>query len=299
MVLPPDVLARARRQDGVISRRQVLALGHREGQVDGWVHRRRLVPVQRGVYRIPGGAWRPEQDAMAAVLRCAPGARAAGPLVLVMLGVHEVEDDRFTILTQPGRRVRNVRFPIVRDPLPGRFLARFRELPIVTGPLAVLEAGRVLGGESFLAAIDAARWAGLADTDEIVDLAGELVRHRGAVRTRRFHREGLLDLESGGERRLDDVLVHLDGEPERQVWLAPDVRVDFLYREDLLVVEYAGRRHHRGQSNRRHDTRRDERIRGLGYQVMHVHAEDLRDPEALRARIREARVRARSRRFLA
>lgn len=297
MVLPPDVLARARHQDGVISRRQILARGYSEGQVEGWVHRRRLVPVQRGVYRIPGGAWRPEQEAMAAVLRCAPGARVSGPLVLTLLGAYEPADERFTVLTRPGRRVRNVSFPTAPDPFPDRFRARFRELPIVTGPFAVLEAGRFLQGEAFLDAIDASRWSNTARTQDLVELAGGLSRHPGALQVRRFDREGLLDLESGGERRLDRALIGFDPRPERQVWLAPDLRVDFLFRDVLLVIEYAGRRHHRGVRNRSRDAGRDERIRALGYDVVHIYSEDLADPDGLRARVAAARRRARARHF--
>lgn len=294
VVLPPDVLALARRQDGVIARRQVLARGYTEGQVEGWVRRTRLAPVERGVYRVPGGAWRPEQDAMAAVLRCGRGARVSGPLVLGLLGLQEcASDPRFTVLTPAGRRVRNVAFPTASDPRPGRFQARFRELPIVTGPLAVLEAGRILPPERLLDVIDAARWGNVVRTSGLVQLAAELLRHPGAIEVRRFSREGLLDLESGGERRLDRALAGLDPRPERQVWIGPDIRVDFLYRDASLAIEYAGRRHHRGQRNRRRDAARDERIRALGYEVLHVYAEDLVDPAALRTRVSRALRRGR------
>lgn len=96
---------------------------------------------------------------------------------------------------------------------------------------------------------------------------------------------GCLDLdaaESPMERVLEVVLADL--QPQRQVRLAPDIRVDFLIPSLRVVVEYDGSDHESGRA-RSADADRDRRIRDLGYGVVHVTRRDLRDPAALLARI--------------
>lgn len=91
--------------------------------------------------------------------------------------------------------------------------------------------------------------------------------------------------ESRPERRLLPLLA--PWEPETQVWVAPDIRVDVLLRRWGVVVEYLGAGHD-SPVTRARDTDRDRRLRVMGYVVLYVTAADLRDPVALLARVRAA-----------
>ena len=57
-------------------------------------------------------------------------------------------------------------------------------------------------------------------------------------------------------------------------------RVDMLFREERLVVEYQGDYHRDPEQWRRDEMRRAE-LESLGYRVTYVTAADLRDPEQL------------------
>lgn len=62
-------------------------------------------------------------------------------------------------------------------------------------------------------------------------------------------------------------------------------RVDMLYREQKLVIEYQGD-HHRDPRQWRRDEARRAELESLGYRVTYVTARDLADPASLLARIR-------------
>lgn len=104
-MLPDDVRALLRKQIGLGTRPQVMALGYGAAVVDGWVTRRLLEPAtingarMWGTYRAAGSAEPPEQQAMAAALRCRTGARVSGPIILGLLGVEGfAPTDPFLIL---------------------------------------------------------------------------------------------------------------------------------------------------------------------------------------------------------
>ena len=66
------------RQWGVVSRRQLLALGVASGTISAWLAAGRLRPLHRGVYAYGHARLRAEGRWMAAVLACGPRAALAG-----------------------------------------------------------------------------------------------------------------------------------------------------------------------------------------------------------------------------
>jgi very-short-patch-repair endonuclease len=130
------------------------------------------------------------------------------------------------------------------------------------------------------------------------------LRFRGRVTTKELHRRleqwppnsvrhrwlrllGSPDAtsESHGERNLSAVLDTITPRAERQVWVTPKRRVDFLVRVLGLVIEYDGRKAHAGSAGRTRDAVRDDELGGQELLVVHVTAEDLRNPVALGARL--------------
>jgi len=79
--LPPAVTAIAAAQDGVVSRRQLLAAGRTESELRCWLRHRLLVLVHPGVYVDHTGPLLWRQRAWAAVLHAWPAA-LAGPSVI-------------------------------------------------------------------------------------------------------------------------------------------------------------------------------------------------------------------------
>ncbi|MGH8905816.1 MAG: DUF559 domain-containing protein [Egibacteraceae bacterium] len=285
-VLNASVLRLTSEQFGIITRPQLLRCGLSEGQVEGLVARAALEKVHCGTYRIPGTAVPPEQAAMAAAIRCRPKAWLTGPFVLGLLRVEGFSTaDSFEVLVPADRRVQNVAFRVRPDPLAGQFTAVLGPLPIVTATRALIDTARTVGGKRLIVGIDSARWLGLTRVDRLLRCAECYHRHRGARLIRELVASGALDYESKGERGLSALFSDYDPPLETQVWITPKIRVDFLWRDVRMILEFDGKRHHGLPHDREDDEKRDLQLERLGYHVEHVTGADLANPAALRARI--------------
>lgn len=287
MRMPAELLDLANRQHNVLARRQ--ALQWITGpEYDGFLRHGRLVRLHHGVAAIAGGASPPQQRLMAATLRCGAGARATGAAVL---GLFDVDGfgphDDFAVLIPPGRRIANVDFPVAHDPLPGIDVATFDEIPIAGPPLAFLDAAAALGGvddRRLRVGIHSARRVGCMKRRMLVERAIELgSAHAGAAWVLELEAAGHLSMDSERERQVAEILALVHPAPTPQAWVAPDLRVDFLWPELRVVLEYDGWVDHPLGSDR--DRRRRARLEALGYLVITLRSEDLRDPGALAARV--------------
>lgn len=279
-------------QYGVATRPQLLSCGYSENQVEAMVRAGRVEVVHCGTYRVPGSARPPEQRGMAAVLRCRPTAHLTGSFVLGLFGVEGfTRDCRFDVLVPPDRRVQNVSFTVRRDAAVDRDRALFERLPITTPTRALLESARYVTEHRLLAAVDSARWLGLTTLERLRTCAAGLPdRHAGARRIRRLLSSELLDVESHGERTLQRLLAGIEPQPEWQAWVTPRIRVDALWRDRSLALEYQGRRHHTGAADRHKDAQRDDELRRLGLTVVYLTTEDMRHARATRERLMHIRA---------
>jgi hypothetical protein len=165
--------------------------------------------------------------------------------------------------------------------------------------------------------------AGLRLPDDVVVLGDALMRRQGALttparladfaeRTRKV--KGIVQVREQIERmrpgtdstpetrtRLALVDAHLPCPRVNEVVYAPDggylKRVDLLYPELRIAIEYDGDHHRTDKAQWREDIRARRRLEELGWIVIVVVADDLRDPRAVVARVRSA-VRSRSRTVL-
>lgn len=294
--LPPRIPELLEAQFGVVARSQLLE--HVTASVvDGHVYRGGLVAVERAVYRARGAPPSPEQKAMAAVLRCSPGAVLTGPLVLALLNVDGFGRSLpFEVLVPPGRRHGNLGFAWRRNPTPDALTARIGALPVAVPTVALVDAARWVGKippRTLRVGFDAARWAGLTTTDKVRERCDVLgPRDPGAA----FFLELLggrttAAPESEPERRLGAILADFDPAPEPQVWVRPGRRVDWYWRRLRLAFEYQGRADHGHPEARAADGMREQELADRGIAVVSVVAEDLASPDDLRAWIRVLGVR--------
>lgn len=288
---PPRLVALLETQFGAVSRPQLL--DHMtEGEVEGLVARRSLEIVERGIYRVRGGATPPEQAAMAAVLRCRPQAVVTGPFVLGLLNVDGFDRSMpFEVLVRPGRRPANVRFAWRRNPTPDQTIGWRGGLPIVTPTVALVDSAREIGAlapRQLRVGFDAARWAGLTDAGRVLTRARELGRRDPGAR---FFLD-FLDADDGRvpesepERLLGDIVSSFDPGPEAQVWVTPRRRSDWFWRYLRLALEFLGRVDHLHPDGRLADRAREEELEDVGVRVVSVVAEDLHRPDDLRAWLR-------------
>ncbi len=295
---PAAVRDRLDRQFGAISRRQLLAEGLTPDQIDGLVRRGVLRVIQRGVYRVDGGATSPEQGALAAVLRAGAGARIDGPFVLGLLHVDGfTREDPFEVLVSPGRRLCNVDFRWRVDPAPDDGHAAFGALPIVTPSRAFVSTARVLADDPrrLRVGVQSARWRGLITPARLGEWMDRLRdADEGSDVVRSLFDEGVLASESDGEVRLGRHLECFDPAPEPQVWVTPAIRVDWYWRQLRLAPEYDGVIDHAHAAGRAEDRRREEALAEVGVRRVPVTAADLADPEGL-MRLMEAEMLVRAR----
>lgn len=260
-------------------------------QIDGLVTRGLLQPIQRGVYRVAGGAVLPAQLPLAAALRCRGLGTITGPFVLGHLRVDGFDGGApYELLLPPGCRVGGVDFPTRRDPHPDRPVIRLGEVRLASPADALIDACRwrsELGDRRLRLAYDWLRWRGVID----------VARVRRTLDARARDDEGarqLLDLlggrdglvpESQGERDLGALLRRFDPAPAAQMWVTDRRRVDWYFARIRLAVEYQGPVDHDTEAGRRADAERERELDAVGLVVVQVRRADLDDPEALAARL--------------
>lgn len=282
----PTFLARLSRQHGTAGRWQALRDGHTKGEFDQMVRSGLLERDHHGIYHVAGAAPTPEQRAMAAVLRCRPRASVSGRFVLGLFGIEGfTRFDPFVVLVPPERTVSNVDFPVLADRCFDSDRATMDGIPIVTIGRALFDAATDLGDRAVLTAIDSGKWSGLLDDRKLDALLDRCAWHPQAGRIQRLVDEGLTEQESHGERGLARVFDGFEPEPEYQVWITPSIRVDGLWRDAWMALEYLGVKDHGAGWRRERDAARDAVIRSHGYHVEYVTKEDLAQPLATRARL--------------
>jgi len=289
-MLPPVIIRAAEQRLGLVTRRQLITeFGLTGGEVDGYVRRGLLVRVHRGVYRVAGSPRSSQQDALAAVLRVPGRARVSGAIVLGLLRVDGFTDaDPFVLLRPEAIRLVNVGVPHRVDVQPRRDRASFGPLPGTTALRALIESADPrlgVGDTRLCAALDDLRFRGRVTMKELHRRLEQWPPNSVSHRWLRLLGSPDATSESHGERNLAAVLDTITPRAERQVWVTPKRRVDFLVRVLGLVIEYDGRRAHAGSTARKRDAERDLDLSSQELFVVHVKAQDLRSPTALRARL--------------
>ncbi len=305
---PTDLLASD--QYGLLTHAQLVDLSWTTSAIGRAVSAGCLGLVHAGVFRVAGSPAIPQQRMLAAVLRAGRGARLSGSATLLLHRIRGVPSDAdpFVLLAH-NRRIANVPFTWARDHAPGHHHEPFGAIPSTTPVRALVEAAARWQRRRILAVHDQLRWAGLAREGELARTAADLSsRHPGAKLVSSLAAEGELEQDSGGERTLADALqsLDLDRNARWQEWLSPSIRVDCLLEPmdvsaataiELVttpyahvfgfVLEYDGRVHHEHPRDRKADAARQVEIEALGYAVLRVRAQDVKDPAALRERLRQ------------
>lgn len=158
-----------------------------------------------------------------------------------------------------------------------------------TGLRTALDLARTTSLPDAVAALDVLLARTIVGTGELRDAAGAAAG-RGSRQTWRAVALADPRSESQQESRLRVLLALAGLFPDVQVTVRDDAgdfvaRVDLAFREQRIAIEYDGAWHgERSQFVK--DRRRLNRLVAAGWTVLHVTAPDLRDPDALVARIR-------------
>lgn len=300
MAALPDIVARrAARQHGAVARVQLLGeLGCASSTVDGWLHSGLLHPASVdgvrmvGVYTVAGAPDGPLRRVAVAWLRSGAGALIGGPTACALYGLDGFDlAGPVHVLVPPSRRVRGVPLVVRYAAIPNADRARVHGIPTLTPTRSIIDALPHVPASSIRVGLDHGRRHRLLTLERVARRAAALGRAGGAPGMRRLIASGTFQHESEGERALARLFDGPYPKPAYQVWVLPGIRVDALFAEVRLVLEYDGRDHHTIDVDRDADSRRELRLKEHGFEVIRVTAAMLaHDRDVTRARILHVRA---------
>jgi very-short-patch-repair endonuclease len=278
-------------QYGVVSRSQLLAAGIGPGAIETRLKRHQLHPLHRGVYAVGHTALVPLAREMAAVLACGPNAVVSHYAAASLLRLLEVAVDVIDVTVprtnrrRPGIRVHRSRSLAAED------VCVRRGLPVTAPARTLLDLAEVATARDLERAFDEAVTKGLTSHDALVAVVGRSRGHRGTGKLRDLLTrtdEPALTRSAAEERFLGLVRDAGLPAPAVNVQLAGYV-VDFLWRDQALVVEVDGYRFHSSRGAFERDRRRDADLNAHGFRVIRITWRQLvEEPLAVIARIARA-----------
>lgn len=289
-----QVGALAARQHGVVSRRQLLALGLKAGAIGKRVRAGRLISLHRGVYAVGHAQLRPDGFWMAAALAGGPNAVLSRRSAAAAWGLRPRHGSFHELATSStsGRRPRrdgDVR--IRRCPgLRADEVTRLRAIPITTVARTLLDLAAILEPHELRRAVER------GDQSEIFDLrrvTRVLAAHPGEPGTpalrallKDFRHYGVTLTRSELEARMLQLCLD-HGLPRPAVNHSRDGReLDFRWTAARLIVETDGWATHGTRTAFEADRARDRRLAVEGWRVVRTTHRQLRDePHAIAADI--------------
>jgi hypothetical protein len=262
----------ARRQHGVVARRQLLRLGLQGNAVDRRLEAGRLHRIHAGVYAVGhpilgvNGQW------MAAVLACGPraalGYASGAALWDLRRGVPSVIE---VVVPSAGGRAR----PGLRiHRHPGLLADEVRTecaIRVTTPARTILDYAAIATDRELEYALDQAEIQELTDYPALAAIASAHPRHRGSVRLRRTLRAyeaGTTNTRSDLEKAFLALCVE-HGLPRPLVNLPLcGITVDFVFVEQRVAVETDSWKWHRGRAAFERDRERDALLAAAGYRTL-------------------------------
>lgn len=288
------IAAIATRQHGIVSRAQLRSAGLDRHSIDRRIRGGRLHPVHRGIYAVGHRAMAGGSREMAALLACGPRAlishRSAAVLQQLLPYPANPGPVDVTVVGRQRTRRRGIRAHRVGS-LQRRDVRVVDGIRVTSAARTLLDLATVLPPSLLERAIAEAQVRGIARKRDLVD---QLERNRGRRGTRALRQ--LLDLAGGpaftrsaAERRLLR-LVRAAELPTPEVNArVGGFEVDFVWRDQRLVVEIDGFTYHASRAAFERDRQRDSILAARGYTVIRVTWRQLVDaPEAVVARLATA-----------
>jgi very-short-patch-repair endonuclease len=285
----------ARRQHGVVSRRQLLARGMTREEIDWRIRTGRLHRVQSGVYAVghrllPRHAW-----FMVAVLASGSEAVLSHRSAAALWGLLG-HSERAVDVTVPRKSTSTRQIRRHHSPLPADERTIEEGIPVAIVPRTIFDLAATESTDVIENLLRESEFRGLSDRLSLPDLIERYPRKRG-VRKVGLALERLKE-EPAGRRRsaLEERFApflrrHRLALPRFNDWIVLGDRrfqVDCHWPHLRQIVELDGWKGHSTRTAFREDRARDRRLRVAGYSVTRLTWNQLDDePEAIAADLRE------------
>lgn len=273
MAAHPDqrVARMAARQHGLVSHRQLAAVGLSANAVAGRVQKGHLARVHRGIYAVGHLERTSEARWMAAVMACGQGAVLSHLDAAALWKIYDGQGARVHVITtgRSGRRLEGVQVHRARRLHPDDVTVR-DGIPVTTVARTLVDLTDVLGSDRVLRAIREAEFLRLLD-HQAVNAAVERAhgRKRLTVLTQAIaaHTPGQIVREELEHLFLE--LVRAAGLPPPETNVRINARgrryeIDCLWREQRVAVELDGRAAHARTTAFESDRRKDAALSAIG-----------------------------------
>lgn len=249
-----------RRQHGVVTRRQLLALGYSPKAIEHRIGDGRLHLVYRGVYAVG----RPELDQrgrwMAAVLAGGEGAALSHRSAAVLWGIWQREGPKIEI-SIPARGPRKIARLVIhrRNTLTDDDVTRRQGIPVTSPTCTLIDLAAEINRDALEAAVNEADRLNLVDPETLRTALDDTAPRPGVgVLRDLLDRQTFTFSRSELERRFRP-LAREAGLPDPQTCVAVNgFEVDFYWPELPLIVETDGLRYHRTPTQQKKDLLRDQ-----------------------------------------
>ena len=282
----------AGRQWGVVSRRQLVALGFSARGIEEWVRTGRLLRLHRGVYAVGHDRLRTEGRWLAAVMACGPGAvlshRDAAQLWELRRSSASVID--VTVPSQNGRiRRRGVRVHRSGRLAPDEVTTR-SGIPVTTVARTLLDLADVLDSQALRRAVTEAEYTSRFDLTSL----NAVVEGNPGRRGRKLMTAALEGRRHRTRSPLEDRFLRLIEkwgveEPQTNVWIE-GYELDFVGTRAGLVVELDGAAAHTTRAAFNADRLRDRRLWRAGLRTIRLTDDALDAEEEVLADLAQAGV---------
>jgi very-short-patch-repair endonuclease/predicted transcriptional regulator of viral defense system len=276
----------ARRQHGLVARRQLIDAGVGPRAIDERIGRGRLHVVHRGVYAVGHTALSVRGRWMAAVLAGGTGAVLSHRTAAMLWGLIPRSSGSLEV-TRPTNARRRPRIVLHRSPLPEDEWTRVDGIPVTSVSRTIFDLAAVGPRSQVERALNEVEVLGLTDSLSIPDLLERYPRRGGSAVLR-----GLLGGDEGtvgiARSELEErfaAFLDVNGipRPRFNADLAVAGRffsVDCLWSDQRLIVELDGRAVHGTARAFEADRERDRLLLVDGWRVMRITWRQLRDQQA-------------------
>jgi hypothetical protein len=251
----------AGRQNGVVTRQQLLAAGITRSGIRRRVAKGALIAVHPGVYRVGHAAPSVAAVYTAAVLACGPGAVLAGRAAGQVLGLVRGKPPRPEVLSPRKRRLEGVVVSRCRriDP---RDVARVHDIPITTVPRTVVDLAGSVSAAEIARAVHQGQVLHGVTPENVEAVLARRPNTRGARTLREVLRGGVLlgELEREFRKLLKDERLPLPVVNRKTDGHYLDCR----WPDQRLTVELTSFRYHNTRQSWEQDRERGRRARARG-----------------------------------
>jgi very-short-patch-repair endonuclease len=270
----------------VISRQQLRALGFGEEAIEQAVASARLYPLFRSTYSVGRRTANLHGLCMGATLACGRGSVVSHGSAAWLLGLWKARPGEVEVIApiEAGRKISGIRRRFPPAPLPEQVCDRLG-IPCTSYARTLVDFAGIAGTKALTDAVEEAAVLGVLDVSAIDQILSES-RRRGSRKLNQVLEEWRrytprMRLRSRMEARMLPLLTHhalpIPGTNEKLRIAGRTFEVDFLWREQRVIVETDGGRFHDHPRAQKRDAERNQLLARAGYRVIRIGWEQLRD----------------------